>query len=214
MQEQDSIIDQLLDKEGLTDKQKSIILAAIETFSEKGYASTSTSEIAKKAGVAEGTIFRHYKTKKDLLLNILAPLISKIMAPFLIKDFYKVLDHHYDHFEDFLRAMLQNRITFLKYNMPLFKILIQEIPFHPDLKEEFIENIAKKIFERYHQLVLYYQQEGQIIEIPPYSVIRMTFSVLFGYLVSRYLLVPEADWDDEQEIEITLQFIMYGLVPR
>lgn len=214
MQEQDSIIDQLLDKEGLTDKQKRIILAAIETFSEKGYASTSTSEIAKKAGVAEGTIFRHYKTKKDLLLNILAPLISKIMAPFLIKDLYKVLDHHYDHFEDFLRAMLQNRITFLKYNMPLFKILIQEIPFHPDLKEEFIENIAKKIFERYHQLVLYYQQEGQIIEIPPYSVIRMTFSVLFGYLVSRYLLVPEADWDDEQEIEITLQFIMYGLVPR
>lgn len=55
------------DEEGLTEKQKKIIIAAIESFSEKGYAATSTSEIAKKAGVAEGTIFRHYKTKKIYL---------------------------------------------------------------------------------------------------------------------------------------------------
>lgn len=45
-------------------RNKKIILAAIQAFAEKGYASTSTSEIAKNAGVAEGTIFRHYKTKK------------------------------------------------------------------------------------------------------------------------------------------------------
>ncbi len=214
MSDQDSFMHQIMEEEGITDKQRSIILAAIESFSEKGYAATSTSEIAKKAGVAEGTIFRHYKTKKDLLLNIVAPLLSKIMAPFIIKDLYKVLDHNYDHFEDFLRAMLHNRITFLQKNMALFKILIQEIPFHPELKEEFKENIAKKIFERYQKLVIYYQEKGQIIDIPPYSIVRMTFSVLFGYLLARYLLVPEADWDDEKESELTIQFIMHGLVPR
>lgn len=48
----------------LSEKQIKILEAAIEIFAEKGYASTSTSEIAKRAGVAEGTIFRHYKTKK------------------------------------------------------------------------------------------------------------------------------------------------------
>lgn len=214
MPDQDSFINQIMDEEGITEKQRNIIFAAIESFSEKGYAATSTSEIAKKAGVAEGTIFRHYKTKKDLLLNIVAPLLSKIMAPFIIKDLYKVLDHKYDHFEDFLRAMLQNRIIFLQKNMALFKILIQEIPFHPELKEEFKENIAKQIFERYEKLVIYYQEKGQIINIPPYSIVRMTFSVLFGYLLSRYLLLPEANWNDEQEIELTIQFIMHGLVPK
>ena len=40
------------------------ILEAVDMFGEKGYASTSTSEIAKRAGVAEGTIFRYYKTKR------------------------------------------------------------------------------------------------------------------------------------------------------
>lgn len=54
----------------MTDKQISIISAAIEIFAEKGYSATTTSVIAKKAGVGEGTIFHHYKTKKDLLLAI------------------------------------------------------------------------------------------------------------------------------------------------
>lgn len=73
----------------LSEKQVKIIQAAIESFSEKGYAATSTSEIAMKAGVAEGTIFRHYKTKKVLLMSILLPTLSKVIAPFFMKSFVK-----------------------------------------------------------------------------------------------------------------------------
>lgn len=39
-----------------TAKQKLIIIAAIDVFAEKGYAATSTKEIAARAGVAEGNI--------------------------------------------------------------------------------------------------------------------------------------------------------------
>ncbi|WP_026581918.1 TetR/AcrR family transcriptional regulator [Bacillus sp. J33] len=212
MPEQDSIIEELFqEEEGLTDKQKKIIAAAIESFSEKGYAATSTSEIAKKAGVAEGTIFRHYKTKKDLLLGIVSPMMAKLLAPFVIKDLYKVIDHKYERYEDFLRAIMANRIDFLKNNMSLIKILIQEIPFHPELKEQFKEHIAKKVFERFVSLVKFYQKKGQIIDIPAFSAVRMTFTSIFGFLITRYLLLPEADWDDEKEIELTIQFIMHGL---
>ena len=44
--------------------------AACELFCEKGYSATSTSEIAKRAEVSEGTIFKYFATKKDLLLYI------------------------------------------------------------------------------------------------------------------------------------------------
>ncbi len=214
MQEKVSIIDQLFDQEELTDKQKKIIKAAIDSFSEKGYAATSTSEIAKKAGVAEGTIFRHYKTKKDLLLGIIAPLLAKSIAPFVIKDLDKVLDTKYEHYEDFLRAMIQNRGVFVKNNLPLFKILIQEIPFHPDLKEQFKEHIATKIYERFQILVEHYQEKGQIIQIPPSSVIRMTLATIVGYFFTRYFVLPEADWNDEEEMERTIHFLMHGLSPH
>ncbi|KAB2333129.1 TetR/AcrR family transcriptional regulator [Cytobacillus depressus] len=212
MTEQDSLITQLFDNEDeLTDKQKKIIIAAIDSFSEKGYAATSTSEIAKKAGVAEGTIFRHYKTKKDLLLGIVAPTMAKLLAPFVIKDLYKVLDTKYENFEDFLRAMIENRVVFAKKNLPLLKILIQEIPFHPELKDQFFEHIIKKVFDRYVKVTEHYQEKGQIIDIPPQQVIRLTLTTIMGYLIGRYILFPNADWNDEDEIEATIQFLMRGL---
>ena len=212
MPDKDIQFDELLDNgDELTEKQKKIIVSAIQSFAEKGYSATSTSEIAKKAGVAEGTIFRHYKTKKDLLLAIVAPVMAKFVAPFIIKDLKKVLDQDYEHFEDFLTAMLGNRRKFLVKNIPILKILIQEIPFHPELKELFKEHVALKVYERFEKLVDHYKSKGEIIDIPAYSVFRMAFSTVFGYLIARYLIMPEADWDDEAETERTIQFIMHGL---
>ncbi|WP_010581496.1 helix-turn-helix domain-containing protein [Liquorilactobacillus vini] len=48
----------------LTTKQLMILSAAIELFAKKGYANTSTSEIAAYAGVSEGSIFRRFKNKR------------------------------------------------------------------------------------------------------------------------------------------------------
>jgi AcrR family transcriptional regulator len=41
--------------------------AALELFTTQGYHVTTTPEIAKKAGVAEGTIYRHFRSKQQLL---------------------------------------------------------------------------------------------------------------------------------------------------
>jgi AcrR family transcriptional regulator len=182
----------------------------LNIFPEKGYAGTSTSEIAKKAGVAEGTIFRHYKTKKVLLLSIVTPVMSKLLAPFVMRDLNKVLNQRYDRYEDFLRAMIVNRREFLQSHFPILKILLQEIPFQPELREQFLEHVAGKIFIRLDELVKFYQEKGQIIQIPSRSVIRFTVSTIMGYLLTIYLIAPK-DWDDDAEIERTIQFIMHGL---
>lgn len=44
--------------------------AALELFTTKGYHVTTTPLIAKKAGVAEGTIYRHFTTKQHLLNEV------------------------------------------------------------------------------------------------------------------------------------------------
>ena len=54
----------------MTEKQEKIIEAALELFSKNGFHATSTSKVAKHAGVSEGLIFRHFKNKNGLLAAI------------------------------------------------------------------------------------------------------------------------------------------------
>lgn len=215
MNDQDLLLSQWFeDADDLTEKQKQILLAAIDSFSEKGYAATSTSEIAKKAGVAEGTIFRHYKTKKDLLMAIVAPTMARFLAPFIIKDISKVINTNYPCFEDFLKAMVENRKHFVQQNLSLIKIMIQELPFQPELQAQFKAHVLPEVYERMKGLITHYQDKGEIIELPPYSVVRLIASTIFGYLIGRYMLFTEVNWDEDIEIERTIQFIMHGLAAK
>ncbi|MCK2220598.1 TetR/AcrR family transcriptional regulator [Actinomadura sp. ATCC 31491] len=54
-----------------------ILAAAEEVFAERG-ASASTEEVAARAGVAIGTVFRHFPTKDDLLTAIVKALLARL----------------------------------------------------------------------------------------------------------------------------------------
>ena len=55
----------------MTEKKEKILEAALELFAQEGFKSTSTSKVAKKAGVSEGLIFRHFENKEGLLAAII-----------------------------------------------------------------------------------------------------------------------------------------------
>jgi AcrR family transcriptional regulator len=48
--------------------REKILAAALELFRKKGIAATTTREISRKAGIAEGTLFNYFETKEDLAL--------------------------------------------------------------------------------------------------------------------------------------------------
>ena len=53
----------------LDDTSQKIIDAAMHCIREKGYAATTTREIAGRAGVNECTLFRKFKSKKEIILQ-------------------------------------------------------------------------------------------------------------------------------------------------
>ena len=55
----------------LLHRKDSVILTAIEIIDELGIQGLSTREIAKRQGISEGTLFRHFKTKNDIILAVI-----------------------------------------------------------------------------------------------------------------------------------------------
>jgi AcrR family transcriptional regulator len=65
-----------------------ILYSALEIFSEKGYNTSSISEICKKAEITKGALYWHFKDKLDLYQQLIDVIIKGIIdeATVLIKD--------------------------------------------------------------------------------------------------------------------------------
>jgi len=67
------------------ERRQAIIEAALDEFVARGFAATRLDDVAKRAGVAKGTIYLHFKDKEalfqELIRAALVPLISRLAAP-------------------------------------------------------------------------------------------------------------------------------------
>jgi len=66
----------------MTEKQEKILEAALQLFAEDGYNAVSTSKVARMAGVSEGLVFRHFKSKEGLLNAVMEMGKKRIIALF------------------------------------------------------------------------------------------------------------------------------------
>src|SRR5438132_9482364 len=63
-----------------SDKRARIIDAAIKVFAERGFHTATVAEIARAAGVADGTIYLYFKSKDDLLLRLFDEKMTALLA--------------------------------------------------------------------------------------------------------------------------------------
>lgn len=60
--------------------QEAVLAAALALFAERGYDGTSMVDIASRAGVAVGALYRHFRTKRQLLLVLVDRMLDEIEA--------------------------------------------------------------------------------------------------------------------------------------
>jgi AcrR family transcriptional regulator len=67
------------------ERREAIIVAALDEFVARGFAATRLDDVAKRAGVAKGTIYLHFKDKEtlfqELIRTALVPLIGRLATP-------------------------------------------------------------------------------------------------------------------------------------
>ncbi|TGK28807.1 TetR/AcrR family transcriptional regulator [Leptospira gomenensis] len=194
--------------------QKKIFLAAMDIFAEKGFSATTTGEIAKKAGVAEGLIFKHFKSKKDLLLSLAMPILEGFIAPITLRRLKAVFERDFSSLEEIIAAVFEERLSFIRKNKNLIRIIVQEAMVSPEirslLERVFKERLLPIVGERFAE----FQSKGLIKNIPITSVLRLVATNLAGYILFTEILYQPKDWDAEAETKRTIEFIAKGLRPE
>src|SRR5512136_1019993 len=59
------------------DKRRRILDAAVGVFARKGYFAARVSDVASKAGVADGTIYLYFRNKEDILVRLFDEVMSE-----------------------------------------------------------------------------------------------------------------------------------------
>lgn len=62
------------------DKRARILDAAVRVVAEKGFPGATVAEIAREAGVADGTIYLYFRSKDDLLVSLVEDALGRILA--------------------------------------------------------------------------------------------------------------------------------------
>ena len=204
--------DEVKDEDQLSDKQKKIMEASIKLFSEKGFHAASTNEIAKEAGVAEGTIYRYFKTKKDILVSLVAPMVLRFAAPYLLKDMKTIMQEDLP-IEEAFKKLYKNRLLIIEKNWDRLRLIIQEVQFNPELREALVDNLVSYARNMTEAFVTQKIQEGVFRPLPPYAVTRAIVTMMVGYLFFKHIIFPDEfkTFDDNQEIAIMVDILLNGI---
>jgi AcrR family transcriptional regulator len=203
-----------LSNSDLSEKEQRILESAIKVFSEKGFSASTTSEIAKGAGVAEGTIFRYFKTKKDILRGILIQAISVIGKNLVISPIERILlSSDKKDLREILKDLLLDRMKLVETFFPMVKIILTEALYHEDVREAIYENIISKAlntFQIFHEKML----ETGIIrkDINSETLFRSILGNFVIFIAQRVMFGDKFQTDNlEKEFDKMLDVLMFGI---
>jgi len=207
------LFDESEPEEEISKRQWDILDAATKIFAEKGYEGSRTSDIAKEANISEGTIFRYFKTKKDLLVGLLMPLVVKFFRPLMFKSLEKIMDNEKNEsINVVLKNIMMDRISLIKRNAPLVKTVMVESIYHPELLGPLQKEIAPKLIPIVDDFFKENINKGNLREIDPRLMTRSLISLLAGfYILSNSFPEVFTTNGDEKDIEKIVDILINGI---
>lgn len=186
------------------ERRQDILEAALNIFTEKGYNGSTTAEIARAAGVAEGTIFRHFATKKELLIAVLKPkIIDGIIS----------LDKEHTDPVEFFRCFLRNRLELIKENDGLIRFMFAEAQYHDEVREALAKGILGQGISIVQPWFEKGVEQGAFRPVAFPSVMRSFMGMVIFYGIFNHVfpgLSPEKTIDEtaDQILELFLHGLM------
>jgi AcrR family transcriptional regulator len=102
------------------DKRRRIFEAALRVFGERGFHEATIDEIASLSGVAKGTVYRNFKSKQDLLDQLLIEKSREVVSRFV-----RIFSRE-DDVLDQIREAIELYVEFIENNHILYRLIQSE----------------------------------------------------------------------------------------
>ena len=131
-----------------------ILEAARKVFAERGFHEATVDDIAEAAGVAKGTVYLYYQSKRDVYFAALKFGISQMYAS-LLQETKKVSTP-----EEKLKALIAAKLAYFDENRDFFKIYYSELGNIPSTHPGGIDTEFKTLYQEQARLVEAILKEG------------------------------------------------------
>jgi AcrR family transcriptional regulator len=187
-----------------------ILQAALRLFASQGYDGTTTKDLATAAGVAEGTIFRHFPTKKAILVEVATAGWVEILTDLLTElsemGSYKAV-----------AQVMRRRMLRMRENSYLLKVCFIEAQNHPELRERIQEEVIGKMTDVAEVFFQTAMEQGIYRPMNP-KIVAQVFLGMFAIagFSSQTVIDPQASPQALQEMaEGIADIFLHGvLVPK
>lgn len=164
-----------------TARRNQILDAAAVLFAQQGFHTTTIKDIAKEAGIADGTIYNYFKNKTALLLAIFNRMRSLVKPdedelPQLIAG----------DLSTFLRSFLQIPLNTLNQNdFQLFKVVISEMMVNEELRAIYHQQILEPTLMLAEGYFEKWTQQHAVHNLDIALIVRSISSLITGLMIQN-----------------------------
>ncbi len=190
-------------------RKNQILDAAAAVFAEKGFHPTTIRAIAKRAGIADGTIYNYFDSKPALLMGIFERMRLSVMQDVELPN-PVTLD-----LPTFVRTFLYHPLMALKQdNFALFRIVISEMLVNEDLRALYHEQVMQPVLQGAEVYFLNYAARQGIDALHAQLIVRAISGMILGltveYTLDDSLLIEH--W--EKLPDVLTDLLLHGLQPK
>ncbi len=191
-----------------SDKKPQIINAAIKVFAQKGFYNSKVADIAREAGIADGTIYLYFKSKDDLLISLFETKVEELLQRFkqsiislktASEKLYKFIRLYFELMEkdrdlaEVLQVELRQSSKFIK-------------DYHPQKFFDFLNIIGEIIREG--------QASGEFDSSFQIHTVKLAIFGSIDELARQWILSGDQKYDLQQTANKVAEIYIKGMLPN
>jgi len=174
-----------------------LVDSGMSMFAERGFLSTTMTEIASNVSVAHGTVFLHFPKREDLIVAVLDEFGTRLADAF----------EEASRKKESLRGVLEAHLSVLKTYEAFYARIVREEAHLPSKLQSLFLMLHAGVSQKIYLASEKELEKGNIRKFPRHLLFNTWISLVHYYISHKELFSPQGSVIEEKGSEILNHFM-------